>query len=55
MTGRILSLPDELAGAFQLSSLPSPNMNIWRVLGHLTVVVLTELLNNKRQPTELPK
>ncbi len=30
-------------------------MNIWRVLGHLAVVVLTELLRPKRQPDELPK
>ena len=30
-------------------------MNIWRVLGHLAVVVLTELLRPKQQPDKLPK
>jgi hypothetical protein len=30
-------------------------MNIWRILGHVAVFVIGELLNKKKQPTELPK
>lgn len=30
-------------------------MNIWRILGRVAVVFISELLNKKKQPTELPK
>jgi hypothetical protein len=30
-------------------------MNIWRILGHVVVVVISELLNKKKQSAELPK
>lgn len=37
---------------FQLSLFTFLGMNIWRILGHVAVVVLSELLNKKKQKAE---
>jgi hypothetical protein len=37
---------------YQLSPFTNPLMTIWRILGHVAVVVLSELLSKKKQSTE---